>query len=161
EHHVGGLGIDCRYCHVSVADSAFAGMPSTKTCMTCHSQIWKEAAMLEPVRTSWATGRPIEWTRVHDVPDFAYFNHSIHVQKGIACVTCHGRVDRMPLMWTVHSLRMEWCLDCHREPERYIQPKETVLQMDWAPPEDRVELGKKLVEEYRIPVERLTDCYAC
>lgn len=161
EHHVGGLGIDCRYCHTSVMDSSFAGMPATKTCMTCHSQIWKNAAMLEPVRASWATGTPIHWTRVYDVPDFAYFDHSIHVQKGIGCVTCHGRVDQMPLLWQVPSLRMEWCLECHREPERFIRPREEALNLEWEPAEDQLALGRRLVEEYRIPVGRLADCYTC
>lgn len=161
EHHVRGLGIDCRYCHASVTESSFAGMPPTKTCMTCHSQIWGNAEMLEPVRASWATGVPIAWQRVYDVPDFAYFDHSIHVQKGIGCVTCHGRVDEMPLMWQVPTLQMEWCLECHREPERFIRPKEEVFNMEWTPPEDQLALGRRLVSEYRIPVKRLTDCYTC
>lgn len=161
EHHVGGLGIDCRYCHNSVEDSSFAGMPSTKTCMTCHSQIWTNAEMLAPVRESWATGRPLAWVRVHDLGDFAYFDHSIHVRKGIGCATCHGRVDRMPLMWQVATLHMEWCLDCHRQPERYIRPKEEVFNMAWEPPEDQSAFGARLVQDYAIPLGRLTDCHAC
>ncbi len=161
QHHVSGLGIDCRFCHTSVTDSSYAGLPPTKTCMTCHSKIWTNAAMLEPVRSSWATGRPIEWTRVHNLPDFAYFNHSIHVQKGIGCSTCHGRVDQMPLTWQVASLRMEWCLGCHREPERYIRPREQVFDMEWMPPKDQEAFGRKLVQEYHVPVERLQDCYTC
>jgi len=161
QHHVSGLGIDCRFCHTSVTDSSYAGLPPTKTCMTCHSKIWTNAAMLEPVRSSWATGRPIEWTRVHNLPDFAYFNHSIHVQKGIGCSTCHGRVDQMPLTWQVASLRMEWCLGCHREPERYIRPREQVFDMEWTPPKDQEALGRRLVQEYHVPVERLQDCYTC
>jgi hypothetical protein len=161
EHHVGGLGIDCRYCHTSVEDSSFAGIPPTKTCMTCHSQIWTNAEMLEPVRESWRTGRPIRWTRVHNLGDFVYFNHSIHVQNGIACVTCHGRVDRMPLMWQTSTLHMEWCLECHREPERFVRPKEEVFSMEWEAPEDQEGLGQQLVEKYQIHKSRLTDCYIC
>jgi len=162
EHHVGGLGIDCRYCHTSVEDSSFAGIPPTNTCMNCHVQIWANSPYLEPVRESYRTGKPIQWVRVHNLPDFVYFNHSIHVQKGIGCVTCHGRVDRMPLMWQEASLQMEWCLDCHRRPERYIRPREHVFNMDWQPPGDQVELGKKLVEAYNIrSPDALTSCSTC
>jgi hypothetical protein len=118
KHHVGGEGIDCRYCHTSVEESAFAGMPPTDTCMTCHSQIWADAPVLEPVRESFQTGKPIQWTRVHNLPAYVYFNHSIHVNKGIGCETCHGRVDQMPLTWQQNSLLMQWCLDCHRQPTR-------------------------------------------
>src|SRR5881398_732270 len=111
-HHVTDDGIDCRYCHTSVETSAFAGIPPTRTCMNCHSQLFADSPYLEAVRESWHTGRPIRWTRVHDLPDFAYFDHSIHVHKGVGCSTCHGRVDEMPLMWQVASLQMEWCLGC-------------------------------------------------
>ncbi len=159
KHHVRGIGIDCRYCHTSVEDSAFAGMPATETCMSCHSQIWADSPILEPVRESFRTGRPIEWTRVHDLPDFVYFNHSIHLKKGIGCASCHGRVDEMPLMWKVNSLHMEWCLDCHRHPERFVRPREQVFNMDWVPREDPLELGRRLVREYKI--QRLTDCSVC
>ena len=114
ERHVAGNGIDCRYCHTSVEDSAFAGIPPTKTCMNCHSQIFSNSPYLEPVRESFRSGKSIAWTRVHDLPDFVYFNHSIHVAKGVGCTTCHGQVDRMPLMWREKSLQMDWCLDCHR-----------------------------------------------
>jgi hypothetical protein len=117
ERHVAGNGIDCRYCHTSVETSAFAGIPPTKTCMNCHSQIFSNSPFHEPVRSSFRTGESIQWTRVHDLPDFVYFNHSIHVSKGIGCSTCHGRVDRMPLMFQVATLQMKWCLDCHRNPE--------------------------------------------
>ena len=116
EHHVGGLGIDCRYCHTSVETSAFAGLPSTGTCMTCHSQLWRNAALLAPVRESYRTGERLRWTRVHDLPDFVYFNHAIHIDRGVPCIECHGRVDRMPLMRQAKSLLMQWCLDCHRDP---------------------------------------------
>src|SRR3954463_1856284 len=129
DHHVGGLGIDCRYCHTSVEKSAFAGMPSTKTCMTCHSQIWTNAALLEPVRESWRESRPIRWTRVHDLPDFVQFNHSIHVAKGIGCSSCHGQVDKMPLMWKENSLHMQWCLSCHRDPAKHIRDRSEVFLM--------------------------------
>src|SRR6266699_1913221 len=132
-HHVGGEGIDCRYCHTSVEQSSFANIPPTKTCMNCHSQIWLNASYLEPVRESFRTNRSIEWTRVHDLPDFVYFNHSIHVKKGVGCETCHGQVDRMPLMWQEESLQMEWCVDCHRNPERYVRPRGAVFSVDYQP----------------------------
>jgi hypothetical protein len=159
QHHVQGLGFDCRYCHTSVEEVGFAGIPPTHTCMTCHSQIWAEAPILEPVRESYRTGRPMEWTRVHDLPDFVYFDHSIHVDKGIGCVTCHGQVDRMPLMWQETTLYMEWCLECHREPERFVRPREYVFSMDWQPPANQLVLGRELVERYNI--RRMTDCSVC
>lgn len=159
QHHVAGIGIDCRYCHTSVEDSAFAGIPPTKTCMNCHSQLFTEAPTLEPIRESFRTGEPIRWTRVHDLPDFAYFNHSIHVSKGVACVTCHGPVDKMALAWQEASLQMEWCLDCHRNPERYLRPREAVFLTSWEPPEDRPNLGAELVELY--DVRPRTDCSTC
>ena len=136
QHHVGGIGIDCRYCHTAVETSASAGIPPTKTCMNCHSQIWLNSPYLEPVRESWRTGKPLQWNRVHDLPDFAYFNHSIHVSKGVGCSTCHGQVDRMPLMWQNASLQMEWCLECHRNPEKFIRPKEEIYNMKWPPTGD-------------------------
>src|SRR5574341_1032276 len=159
KHHVSGLGIDCRFCHTTVENSAFAGIPSTKTCMNCHSQIWADSPTLEKVRESFRTGKAIEWIRVHDVADFAYFDHSIHVKKGVACVTCHGRVDQMPLTWREKTLHMSWCLDCHRHPERYVRPREHVFDMDWVPSEDQISLGKKLVKKYNI--QKLTDCSVC
>jgi hypothetical protein len=122
DHHVSGLGIDCRFCHTSVEDTPFAGIPPTETCMGCHSIIWRDSPLLAPVRDSFRTGKPLAWTRVHDMPDFVYFNHSIHIAKGIACESCHGRVDRMPLMRKVETMHMEWCLDCHRHPERAVRP---------------------------------------
>jgi hypothetical protein len=165
-HHVGQLGIDCRYCHVSVEESAFAGIPATKTCMTCHSQVWTDSPMLESVRASWRDDRSIEWTRVHDLPDFAYFNHSIHVAKGIGCESCHGRVDRMPLTWQESSLQMEWCLECHREPERHIRPRDEVYTMGWDPsrsdaPTSQAELGRALVDLYDVHTANLTNCSIC
>ena len=159
KHHVGGLGIDCRFCHTTVDSAAFAGIPSTKTCMNCHSQIWADSSTLQKVRESFRTGKPIEWIRVHDLPDFVYFDHSIHIKKGVACVTCHGRVDQMPLTWREKTLHMSWCLDCHRHPERYVRPREQVFSMDWQPSEDQISLGKKLVKKYNI--QKLTDCTIC
>jgi len=161
EHHVSGLGIDCRYCHTSVETSPFAGIPPTKTCMTCHSQIWTNAQMLQPVRDSWQNDRPLTWTRVHNLPDFVYFNHSIHVAKGVGCSTCHGPVNKMPLMYQNASLLMEWCLDCHRAPEKNLRPKDQVFNMDYAPPADQLTLGRKLVDEYHVHTGQLTNCYVC
>jgi hypothetical protein len=137
KHHVGDDGIDCRYCHNSVDKGAFAGVPSTEVCMTCHSQIWTDSPNLAAVRESFRTGRPIKWARVHDLPDFAYFNHSIHVQKGVGCESCHGRVDQMPLTWKEKTLSMSWCIDCHRNPEPHIRPKENVYDMNWIPKPDQ------------------------
>ena len=159
KHHVNALGIDCRYCHESVEQSATAGIPPTHTCMTCHSQIWARSPMLEPVRESYRTNKPLEWTRVHDLPDFAYFNHSIHVAQGIGCSTCHGQVDQMPLMWRHATLHMEWCLECHRSPQQFIRPREEVFNMKWEPPDDQVHQGLKLVAEYGV--ESKTSCSVC
>lgn len=159
EHHAGGLGIDCRYCHTSVEYSHFANIPPTKTCMNCHSQLWAVSPMLAPVRESWRTGKPVPWTRVHDLPGFVYFHHGIHVQKGFGCSTCHGRVDQMPLMWQAQPLTMEWCLECHRNPELYIRPREEVFNMAWAAPANQMELGSRLVKAYGI--ESLTSCSTC
>jgi hypothetical protein len=159
ERHVAGNGIDCRYCHTSVEESAFAGIPPTKTCMNCHSEIFARSAYLEPVRESFRSDRSIEWTRVHDLPDFVYFNHSIHVNKGVGCTTCHGQVDRMPLMWQEKSLQMEWCLDCHRNPEIYVRPRSAVFSVDYAAPANQLELGRQLVAQYHI--QKLTSCSTC
>jgi hypothetical protein len=158
-HHVAGVGIDCRYCHTTVETSAFAGIPSTDVCMTCHQQIWSDSPTLEPVRESYRTDRSLQWNRVHDLPDYVFFNHSIHIYKGIGCVTCHGHVNEMPLVARKQSLFMEWCLGCHRAPERYVRPREQVFNMDWQPSEDQLTLGARLVKEYKI--QKLTDCYTC
>ncbi len=133
-HHVEGLGIQCQYCHTSVEKAAYSGIPPTKTCMNCHSQIWTNAAMLEPVRQSWATGQSIKWLRVHDLPDYVYFNHAIHVNKGIGCASCHGRVDEMPIMYMENSLQMEWCLNCHRNPVKNLRPTTEIYNMAWSGP---------------------------
>jgi len=159
ERHVAGNGIDCRYCHTSVEDSSFAGIPPTKTCMNCHSQIFANSPFLEPVRSSFRTGTSILWTRVDDLPDFVYFNHSIHLHKGIGCTTCHGPVDRMPLMRQEASLQMEWCLDCHRNPEQYVRPRDAVFRADYVKPPDQTELGRRLIAEYQI--QKLTSCSTC
>jgi hypothetical protein len=161
QHHVSGLGIDCRYCHTTVEHSSSAGMPSTETCMTCHSQLWTEAPLLEPVRESWITGKPIEWNRVHDLPAFVFFNHGIHVQKGIGCSTCHGPVDQMPLVYQQNTLWMKWCIDCHKDPAAQIRPKSDVFNMAYTPPRDRKESGRNLVKEYHVHTEQLRDCSMC
>src|SRR5688572_17695086 len=162
EHHVSGLGIDCRYCHTTVESSNFAGIPATKVCMTCHSQVWTNAEILEPVRASFQNNTPIQWTRVHDLPDFVYFNHSIHVKQGVGCATCHGPVDRMPLMYQEAPLTMMWCLDCHRNPAKYVRPRDQVYNMAWQRPADDPGLGERLVREYKIgSVAQLTSCSTC
>jgi hypothetical protein len=159
KHHVSGLGIDCRYCHTSVEISSVAGIPPTKTCMNCHSQIWADSPMLTPLRESFRIDRSIPWVKVHDLPDFVYFDHSIHVHKGVGCVTCHGRVDQMPLVWREHTLDMEWCLACHRQPERFVRPRQSVFDMQWESLEDQLALGRKLVQDYHIAA--LTSCSVC
>lgn len=161
-HHVGGIGIDCRYCHTSVEKSAFAGIPPTQTCMNCHSQIWSNAPILEPVRASLRDNTNLAWTRVHDLPDFVYFSHQIHVKQGVGCATCHGPVDKMPLVYQDQSLLMEWCLDCHRAPEQYLRPREEVFNMAYEAPANQLELGAKLKAEYNVSsAEHLTSCSVC
>ena len=159
KHHAGELGIDCRYCHTSVETSWNAGFPPTQTCMNCHSQIWALSPVLEPVRSSWHTGESIEWTKIYDLPDFVYFNHSIHIAKGIGCVSCHGRIDKMNLTAQQPSLHMEWCLECHRDPARYVRPRSEVFNMDWQPPADDPAFGEKLVAAHDI--QRRDDCTTC
>ncbi len=162
KHHVGDDGIDCRYCHTSVEVSPFAGIPPTKICMNCHSQIWSDSPMLAPVRDSFQTGKSLEWTRVYNLPGFVYFDHSIHVNKGVGCETCHGRVDEMPLTWRANTLLMEWCLNCHRSPEQYVRPREFITTMGYQPSEDQLSLGRKLVKEYKIHDARyMTSCSTC
>jgi hypothetical protein len=159
KHHVTDDGIDCRYCHTSVETSSFAGLPATEICMSCHSQIWTNATLLEPVRASFRTGQSLAWTRIHDLPEFVYFNHSIHINKGIGCASCHGRVDQMPLTFKVNTLYMNWCLECHRDPWKYVRPREQVFNMTYEPPANQEELGRQLVKEYKI--QSLTDCWTC
>lgn len=158
-HHVRDDGIDCRYCHTSVETSAFAGIPPTKTCMNCHSQIWSTSPFLEPVRASFRDDTSLRWLRVHDLPDFAFFNHSVHVKKGVGCESCHGRVDEMPLVRQKASLQMEWCLDCHRNPERYVRPRSEIFTMGYRPAKPQSILGPELVKEYHINPR--TSCSAC
>ncbi len=159
EHHVGGLGLDCRYCHTSVENSSFAGIPPTKICMNCHSEMWAVAPALEPVRESYRTGKSIQWTRVHELPYFVYFDHSIHIHQGIGCSECHGRVDKMPLTWQAQPLTMAWCLSCHRNPEMSVRPRNLVFDMGYVHPPNQKELGRRLVKEYGI--RRLTTCSTC
>jgi Cytochrome c7 and related cytochrome c len=175
QHHVAGLGIDCRYCHTTVENSNFAGIPPTKTCMNCHSQIWTNAALLAPVRESYRTGNSLQWTRVNAVPDYVYFDHSIHVNKGVGCKSCHGPVDRMPLMYAEATMQMEFCLNCHREPEKELRPREYVFDMTYQQPSssrpvvvngekftDQIALGTYLKQQYHLrSVRDITSCSTC
>ena len=162
KHHVGDDGIDCRYCHSSVEKSSFAGLPSTQVCMTCHSQLWNEAPILAPVRNSLTSGRPLQWNRVNDLPDFVFFNHSIHVSKGVGCSTCHGAIDRMPLTWRAQTLYMKWCLECHRAPQNYLRPRDQIYNLHWRPPPDQEKQGARLLREYQVDTTgRLTNCSVC
>jgi Cytochrome c7 and related cytochrome c/Class III cytochrome C family len=158
-HHAGSMGIDCRYCHTAVENSWFANIPPTKTCMNCHSQIWINSPELEMVRASYRTDQSIPWVKIHDLPDFVYFNHSIHVKKGMGCETCHGRVDQMPLVYQKNSLEMRWCLECHRNPEKYVRPRSEVFTMGYKYPSNQHEVGLQLVKEYNI--QRLETCNTC
>jgi hypothetical protein len=174
-HHVSQLGIDCRYCHTSVENSSFAGIPPTKTCMNCHQQMWVGADLLVPVRESYRTDQSIPWQRVHNLPDFVYFNHSIHIAKGISCVACHGHVDKMPLIFQTKTLLMEWCLNCHRNPEKHLRPREFVFNMTWTPaqggtdpetgqpyPTNQAQLGALLKEKHHVRDSlTLTSCSMC
>ena len=159
KHHVGDDGIDCRYCHTSVENSSFAGMPSTQTCMNCHAQLFADSPALALVRDSWQTNTPIQWTRVDALPDFVYFNHSIHVQKGVGCVTCHGQVDQMPLTAKAETMQMTWCLTCHRDPAQFVRPRAEVFNLHWQPTESQAALGQRLVAEYHIQTR--TECSTC
>lgn len=162
DHHTATLGIHCGYCHTAVEKSASAGIPPTATCMNCHKLIWADSPMLEPIRASFRDNRPIQWQRVNDLPDFVYFNHGIHVAKGIGCNTCHGKINEMPLVRQTQTLQMNWCLDCHRNPEKYVRPKEEVYNMDWELPAgvSQADLGAKLVKEYEIqPQDTCSTCH--
>jgi hypothetical protein len=161
-HHVLGLGIDCRYCHTSAETSSYAGIPPTKTCMNCHALIWTQSPMLEPVRASFRSDKSIVWNKVHNLAGFTYFDHAIHVNKGVGCSTCHGRVDQMPLTWQHATLYMEWCLDCHRRPQRHLRPLDKIFDMTWEPPDDQLARGRELLKLYKIHENRrLTDCSTC
>lgn len=159
KHHVGDIGLDCRYCHAGVEDSAVAGIPPTQTCMNCHSQLFVDSPMLAPVRDSFRTGEPLRWTRVHDLPDFAYFDHSIHVHKGIGCTTCHGPVNNMPLMWRQNTLLMEWCLECHREPGKNVRPRDKVFDVNWKAEDLSEDERRQLVKQYHV--QSKVNCSVC
>src|SRR5689334_1519717 len=162
KHHVGDDGIDCRYCHQTVETTASAGMPPTQTCMNCHSQIWSDSPYLEPVRASYRDNKPIEWQRVHDLPEYVYFNHSIHVAKGVGCSTCHGPIDEMPAVYQQNTLQMEWCLSCHREPEKFIRPKSEIYNMKWQDSDLSPAQRLELKQQYRIrQTEMMTSCSTC
>ena len=161
QQHVGGLGLDCRYCHTSVEESNFAGIPLTETCLGCHGHFSTDDPVLEPVRASAQNNQPLEWIRVHNLADFVYFNHAIHVKKGVGCETCHGRVDQMPLITKAETLQMDWCLECHRDPARFIRPVDQIFTMGWQPPLEQASLGAQLVSEYGIKVNQLTECSIC
>ena len=152
DHHTAVLGIHCIYCHSSVEESASAGLPPTQTCMNCHSQIWVDSPMLEPVRESFRTKESIQWARIHDLPDFTYFNHSIHIKKGVGCETCHGPINEMPLIRQYAPLQMQWCLDCHRNPEKFVRPREAVFDFEYEPPRNRAD-GEALVAKYDLGID--------
>ncbi len=157
--HAGELGIDCRYCHTGVEIGAKATIPPTQTCMNCHASVKRESESLAPVMASYSTGLPVEWVRVHDLPDFVYFDHSAHVRRGVGCVSCHGRVDEMEVVTQVKTLGMGWCLDCHRDPDAVLRPKDEVTAMDWQAQGDPAEFGARLRQEYHI--QPPTDCSTC
>ena len=161
KHHVGDVGLDCRYCHASVEKTAFAGIPSTHVCMTCHSQLFTSAPVLAAVVQSFRSGEPLRWNRVHDLPDFVYFNHSIHIAKGVGCATCHGPVDHMPLVWRTAPLQMQWCIACHRAPQAHLRPLDKVFDLHWQPSGSQAALGARLVDAYGIHTASLTDCSIC
>ena len=158
-HHVGSMGIDCRYCHTSVENTDWSPIPATKICMNCHSQIWINSPTLEPVRESFRTNQSIKWTKVYDLPDYVYFNHSIHIKKGVGCETCHGRIDEQGLTWQEPSLQMRWCLDCHRNPEKNLRPRDQITTMGYVPKEPQEQLGARLVKEYHV--QKLDTCWTC
>lgn len=163
--HAGELGLDCRYCHNTVEKTAFASIPPTATCMNCHTAIHTESPRLAPVRNSFTTGKPVEWKKIHDLPDFVTFNHSIHVNKGVGCTVCHGRIDKMEVVSQAKPLSMSWCLDCHREPEKYLRPRDQVTNMDWdvaSTGKTQLELGMSLKQEYQVKsIAYMTSCSTC
>ncbi len=162
KHHVGDDGIDCRYCHTAVETSSSAGMPPTQTCMNCHTQIWSDSPYLEPVRASYRDNKPIQWEKVHDLPEYVYFNHSIHIAKGVGCSTCHGQIDNMPAVYQENTLQMEWCLSCHREPEKFIRPKSEIYNMNWSDGDITDKERLQLKADYKIrSKEMMTSCSTC
>jgi hypothetical protein len=161
EHHVGEIGLDCRYCHSSVEVSPTAGVPPTETCMTCHSQLFTQARILAPLRESLALDHPIAWKRVHALPDYVYFDHSIHIAKGVGCTTCHGPIERMPMTRQTQPMTMGWCIDCHRHPEPNLREPKDVFSTSWSPPPDQAQRGLRLLAQYHIDTTHLTDCSVC
>jgi len=168
--HVGQLGIDCRYCHNTVENAGFAAIPPTETCMNCHTNIHPASPKLAPVRESWRTGKPIEWVKVHDLPDYVYFNHAAHVNAGVSCVSCHGQVNHMEVVYQAKPLNMAWCLECHRSPEVHLRPRDKVTQLDWKPEgaenldgkaleQAKIKLGEKLRKDYHVNPN--VDCVSC
>ena len=157
--HAGELGIDCRYCHTGVEIGAKAAIPPTQTCMNCHANVRKDSELLQPVRDSYETGMPVEWVRVNDLPDFVYFDHSAHVTRGVSCVSCHGRVDQMDVVYQAEPLNMGWCLSCHRNPDEHLRPREFVTDLGWQPDEDPAALGARLREQ--LDINPSTDCSTC
>lgn len=164
--HAGKLGIDCRYCHTTVEKAAFAALPPTETCMNCHKNVRNDSPLLKPVRDSWDTGKPVEWTKIHDLPQYVFFNHSAHVTHGVGCIECHGRIDQMEQVYQAKPLSMGWCLDCHRDPGTHLRPRDVGPgNMDWAPPADPDEHARQaqeLMAEYKIHDARyMTSCSTC
>lgn len=169
--HVGQLGLDCRYCHTTVEKAAFAAVPATATCMNCHTKIRTNSELLKPLRDSWKKNEPLQWTKVHRLPDYVYFNHSAHVTRGVSCVSCHGRVDKMEVVYQQETLSMGWCLDCHRNPEQHIRPVDQVTNLAWLPdgvnladdPEKILEAKKKVGAEERARrhLNPSQDCTTC
>ena len=157
--HAGEMGMDCRYCHTTVERAGFAAIPATQTCMNCHTHVRAQSPKLTPIRDSNATGLPVPWIKVHDLPDYAYFNHSAHVTRGVGCASCHGRVDKMETVYQDQPLTMSWCLDCHRHPERHLRPVEMVTKMDYVPAEPQEIVGRRLQQERQI--QPSTDCSTC
>ena len=162
-HHAGELGIDCRYCHTGAETRADAGLPPTHTCMTCHSQLWTDAPALAPVRQSYATGQPLVWNRVAQLPDYVYFDHHVHVANGVACVECHGRIDQMPLTWRAEPFTMDFCVDCHTHPAKAFRPPAMVTRMDWSGVDKDVlrQYGIRIAAHKGVDPTRLTNCETC
>ena len=157
--HAGELALDCRYCHNTVEQAGHAAVPPTATCLNCHLMVHTESLQLEPLRESIESGQPLEWVRVHDLPDYAYFNHAAHVNRGVGCVSCHGRIDKMEVVFQHEPLSMSWCIDCHREPEQHLRPLDQITNMTWAP-ENQLEVGHSVMEELGVaPRESCSTCH--
>ena len=161
--HVGQLGLDCRYCHSNVDDSSHATVPTAQTCMNCHSQVKKDSPLLAPVRQSYESGLPVEWVRIHQAPDYVYFYHAVHVNRGVSCVSCHGNVDEMDVVEHAQPLSMSFCLDCHRNPEAHIRPVDQVTNLKWEAPggeSGQLEQGRKFVHDWNVmPPQSCSGCH--